>query len=177
MVGNYKAIIVYTKCLEWLLSWAKTHICSVLIWTKSVKFLVHILLIHAFFLMISETHEELIHCNQSGCIRSTLPVHFLCICILLQEAAVHKKLHPHASVCVFHTESCDCFHQGRGSVRSRRDRLPSICEYAVHRPFSLLLKALQDDFSIIELVARIDFPLCLTEVRHRCSAAAFPLWL
>ena len=61
---------------------------------------------------------------------------FVCF---LQEAALHKELHPHESVCVFHTESCGSFHQGRGSVWRRRDRqLPANCEYAA---YSALLMA------------------------------------
>lgn len=52
--------------------------------------------------------------------------------LLLQEAALHKELYPHASVCVPHTQSCDCFHQGRDSVRCRWDRqLPAISECSV----------------------------------------------
>lgn len=36
--------------------------------------------------------------------------------LLSQEAALHQKLHPHASVCGVHTESHGCLHQGRGPV-------------------------------------------------------------
>lgn len=39
--------------------------------------------------------------------------------VFLQEAALHEKLHPHASLCVFYPESRDCVHQGHGSVRCR----------------------------------------------------------
>lgn len=49
--------------------------------------------------------------------------------VFLQEAALHEKLHPHESLCVFYSESCDCIHQGRGSVRCRGDgELPAVCE-------------------------------------------------
>lgn len=60
--------------------------------------------------------------------KSSLNQHF--VRLLLQEAALHEKLHPHASVCVFHTQSRGSFHQGRGSVWCRGDgQLPVFCEY------------------------------------------------
>lgn len=73
-----------------------------------------------------------------------------------QKAALHKKLHPHASLCVLYTESGGGFYQGCGSVWRRRDReLPVTCEYAVDAPGSYL--TIQHVHFISEAVPFVDF--------------------